>query len=526
MEGEKRMSVELVKDLFKFEQVVGENISQTIVEGDILVPDIKPDITRVLSATTKVAINKQYIEDNKIFTEGTVYFKILYVSEKGDQPLYSVDSSTEFKQDIEIEGINSKMKGEVAVEVEHTDFTINNERKIGVKAVVNLVGKAIEEKSVEITKDATGLEDIQVLKESFKYTDIVGVNESETLIKDNFELNEDDFEIREILKWDATILERDTKITDGKVIVGGMVNIDLLYVDEEYDNQLKMIRREIPFTHFVEIADAFSDMEYKLKLSVDQFYYDVKEDLRGEKKVVELEGIVKIAAKVMDTQSREILVDTYSPGKEFNITKEQIEINENVGINKANVLIRETLDIPHGHPPIAEVFSINVQPILTDYLVDVDKVIIEGILESTLMYKAMEGLQPLYSFTQEVPFRHYVELEGLSEDTKADVDLFIEEADYSIINGEQVEVKVNVGASCEAFCSKAINIISSIEEIEEADLKVRPSLTIYYMQPNDTLWKVAKAYNTTVDQIVNTNQIEDPAFIKAGDYIIIEKVHF
>jgi len=520
------MSVELIRDLFKLDQVVGENIAQTIVEGDILVPDTKPDITRVLSANGKVQLTKKEVMDNKIAVEGITYFKILYVSEKGDQPLYSIDSSTQFKQNIEIEGINSKMKGEVLADVEHIDFTVNNDRKIGVKAVINLSGKGIEEKTVEITKDLAGLEDIQVLKETFQYTDIVGINKSETLVKDNFEMDEDDYEIKEILKWDATVLERETKITDGKVIVGGVVNIELLYVDEDDENPLKMIKREVPFTHFVEIADAFSDMKYKLKLSVDELYYDIKENIRGEKKIVEIEGVIKVEAKVMDTQSREILVDTYSPSKALKITKNQIQLNENIGMNRSNVLLRETLDIPHGHPPISEVFSVNIKPILTDYSISEDKTTVEGILEATVMYKAMEGIQPLYSFIQEVPFRHYVDLEGLQEDMEAEVELFIEEVNYNVVNGEQVELKVNVGAICEAYCSKTIDVIANIEELEEeVNLTSRPSLTIYYMQPEDTLWNVAKKYYTTVQKIMETNQIEDPVAVKSGDHIIIEKVH-
>ncbi|HZX20850.1 MAG TPA: SPOCS domain-containing protein [Clostridia bacterium] len=520
------MSVELIKDSFEFEQVVGESIAQTIVEGDILVPDTKPDITRVLSVDARVELNKQKVEDGKIAVEGITYFRILYVSENEEQPLYSIDSSAGFKHDIEIDGIGAEMKGEVTADVEHIDFTINNERKIGVKAIINLIGKGIEQRTVEITKDLAGLEDIQVLKETFQYTDIVGVDRSEALVKDGFELGEEEHEIGEILKWDATVSERETRITDGKIIVGGIVNLELLYVDEGYDDRLKVIKREIPFTHFVDIANISEDMQYRVRLSMDELYHDVKENIRGEKKIVEIEGVVKVETKVMDTQSREILVDAYSLSKELEILEGQIELRENVGMNRVNVLVRETLDIPPGSSSIAEVFSINVKPILMDYNATMDKVAIEGILEVTIIYKAMEELRPLYSFAREVPFRHYIELEGASEGMEAVVDLFIDEVDYSIVNGEQVEIKVNTGAICEVFYTKSINVISGIEETEEkVDLKNRPSLTVYYMQPEDTLWKIAKTYHTTVPKIIETNQIEDPVELKVGDHIIIEKVH-
>lgn len=66
-------------------------------------------------------------------------------------------------------------------------------------------------------------------------------------------------------------------------------------------------------------------------------------------------------------------------------------------------------------------------------------------MEVTVIYRAMEELRPLYSFAREVPFRHYIEVEGASEGMEAGVDLFIDGVDHSIVNGEQVEIKVNTG---------------------------------------------------------------------------------
>ena len=304
----------------------------------------------------------------------------------------------------------------------------------------------------------------------------------------------------------------------------GIVNLELLYIDEEYDNQLKIIK-EIPFTHFVDISGDLIICSIN-KTSIDELYHDVKENIRGEKKIVETEGIVKVEAKVMETQSREILVDTYSLSKVLEITKEQIELKENIGINKANVLVKEALDIPSDHFPVTEVFSIDVKPVLTDYNVAVDKVVVEGILEIAIMYSVTEELQTIYSLTQEVPFRHYVDFEDTCEGMDAEIELLTEEIDHGIVNGEQVEVKINIGATCEVFCTKTVDIISEIEESEEEiDLKSRPSLTIYYMQPGDTLWEVAKTYYTTVEKILETNQIEEPTDIEVGDHIIIEKTH-
>ncbi|MCC5912036.1 MAG: DUF3794 domain-containing protein [Clostridiaceae bacterium] len=520
------MTVELMKDILKVDQVIGKNTVQAIIEGDILAPDAKPDITRVVGVDGNVQVTKRETQDNKIVVEGTVQFKVLYASDKGEEPLYSIDSATEFKQDIEIEGITAQMKNEVNVEVEHIDFNLNNDRKISVKAVINLEGTGIEETQVEITKDLEGLEDIEVLKETLQYTDIIGTNTSDTLVKDAFELEEDLPEVKEVLSWHAIPVEKETKITDGKVIVGGALILEVLYSGDDEEKPLNVIKKEMPFTHFVEIPEAYSDMEYKLKMKMEDLYTDIKENADGLHKVLEVEGIVKIEAVVMETQRREVVVDAYSPTRPLEVKRSSLELKENLGIHRSQVLLRETLELPNSLPPMAQIFSVNAKPIVTDYSLMENKVVLEGVLETHVIYTAEEGLQPIYSYMQEIPFRHSVDIDGVKGNMEADIELLVQELDYSRINEEQLEVKINVGTTCQAYCKKTIEVVSEVEELAEAvDITKRPSLTIYFFQEDDSLWKVAKKYNTTLESIMTANEIEHPEDVKAGDQIIIEKVH-
>ncbi|SDK86030.1 DUF3794 and LysM peptidoglycan-binding domain-containing protein [Natronincola ferrireducens] len=520
------MAVELMKDLLKVDQVIGENTVQAIIEGDILAPDTKPDITRVVAVDGNIQLAKQETQDNKIVVEGSLQFKVLYASEKGEEPLYSIDSSTDFNQAIEIKNLAPHMKNQVTAEIEHIDFSLNNERKIGVKAVINLEGKGIQESQIEITKDLEGLEDMEVLKETLQYTDIIGSNASDTLVKDAFELEKDLPEIKEVLKWYAIPVEKETKITDGKVIVGGNVILEVLYIGEDLDAPLNAIKKEMAFTHFIEIPEAYSDMEYKLNLKVEDVYTDIKENAEGEKKILEVEGILRVEAVVMETQKREVVVDAYSPTKKLEIEKTKLEVKENLGIHRSQVLVRETLDLPTNNPPMAEVFSVHAKPILTDYNLLEDKVMLEGVLETTVIYTTEEELQPIYSYMQEVPFRHYMEIEGLKDGMDAEVNLVVQDLDYSRINEEQVEIRMNIGTGCEAYCTKSIDVVSHVEELEEViDITKQPSLTIYFFQEGDSLWKIAKKYHTTVQHIMETNEIESIQDVKSGDQIIIEKVY-
>ena len=63
--------------------------------------------------------------------------------------------------------------------------------------------------------------------------------------------------------------------------------------------------------------------------------------------------------------------------------------------------------------------------------------------------------------------------------------------------------------------------ISDVLEREGEKKGNNASATIYVVSKGETLWKLAKKFNTTIDELVRINSIEDPDVIKPGDKLII-----
>ncbi|WZL73546.1 DUF3794 domain-containing protein [Clostridiaceae bacterium 35-E11] len=518
------MAVELIRDLLKIDQTVGEGYAQALVEGDILVPDVKPDISRILSVDGNINITGKEAVQDKIIVDGMVNFKILYASEVGEYPINSITASAGFSHNIDIPETSPMMDIDVLTEIEHIDFSIVNERKVSVKTVVNLTGKSFTTSKMEILREVQGLGDIQILRNKVYYNDIVGTNHSETIARENFEIDENLPEIAEILKSDALAIQKEKQVTDGKVIVEGVVKVNTLYIGDDDRNSLFLLKHEIPFTHFVEVTGAMKDMESKVALRVDDVYTDIKENIEGDRKVLEVEAIVKVDATVHELEEKEVLVDAYSPSKGLRVEKQPVTLQQTVGQNNANMVVKEMLDIPSDHPEIFKVFNVHTKPVMTDVSLVEEKCIMEGIIEADVLYLSQDKEQSAHSFRQEIPFRHFVEVAGAKEDMNADTSLYINDVDYSLINPEQIELKVHLGASCMVSKKTAMDILVDLEELEETpDMSKRPSITIYYVQPGDSLWRIAKRYNTTVKNLVETNDIQDPDLIMPGDQIIIQK---
>jgi len=75
-----------------------------------------------------------------------------------------------------------------------------------------------------------------------------------------------------------------------------------------------------------------------------------------------------------------------------------------------------------------------------------------------------------------------------------------------------------------AFGQNEVALVDNVVEnpVDESVLANQPSIVIYFAQPEDTLWNIAKKYYTTVDAIKAMNNM-DSDHVAPGQQIFIPK---
>lgn len=515
------MAVELIKDLLKIDQVIGKDEIQALVEGEITVPETKPKIKKILKIDGDVEVTGTKTAKGKIIVNGIVNFNVLYSTDDELQSVHNIDARTDFKEEIEIEGVNEGTVTDIKANVEHIDYNQAGDTSISVKTVISIAGKATLDNTIDIIRDIKGSDGIQVLKENIRYNDVLGTNTSSTLVKEAFELEEKMPDIIDILRVDTKVHEKETKVVDDKVIVAGVVACSIMYFGDDEENKVNYINHEIPFTHFVELPGAEKDMDCGLKLNSYDVNYEVKEDINGALRIIDIESTININAKVYRKVEKEVAVDTYSTNKIFDIKKQEIVVSENIGQSASKEIIRGALD--RGKEVIKSIYNVNGRSLITDYKIMEGKVIIEGLLEVDMLYQA-EDNNEIKDMRHEIPFKTYVDIEQVDDDLDLEVNNILEDISYRKINSHEVEIEASVNNYVSVNRIKKIDIITeAVETGESINRLSRPSITIYIVQRDDTLWDIAKRYNTTVEEIIKTNDIVSPENIMPGEKIIIEK---
>ncbi|MEY8303458.1 DUF3794 and LysM peptidoglycan-binding domain-containing protein [Anaerosalibacter bizertensis] len=509
------MAVELIKDSLNIDEIKGKEEVQTLAEAEIYLEQTKPDIDKILWAQGKPEIISTKIVKDKLLISGVVNFKVVYKSTEESSSIQQVETTSDFREEIDIEGINKEMVGKGKVNIEHIEHEKEDERKISLRALVNIEGKVESSSSIEIVKDIKGGEGLETLKEKVRYNHLLGEGYTHTLIHEAFEVDDGMPDIDEVLKFDLMAYENESKVVDDKIIVSGTLECSLVYYGGKKINSIK---KEISFNHFVDIEGAIKDSESQVKMDIEFANYEIKENLEGNLRILDLEIKVKIDGKVYEQREKEIILDAYSTKKEIDLERKNIEVVENVkGLQN-----KEIIEGNIAHSYFKEVYSIEGSSTILDSRIIEDKLILEGLIILNIIYLDSDS-EEINTLREEIPFKSYVESEGIDETMAPEVESMVEDIDYKI-NDNKLILKVHLNNLIELNRRKNINIILNLEEKEEyIDKSRRPSITIYIVQSGDSLWNIAKRYNTTVDDIISSNDISSPDTLMPGEKIIIEK---
>ena len=157
------MPLELAKETMVWREEAGRQASQILLEGDVIVPDSKPDLQELLRCEGSVKIRDKRVSDDRIGFSGELELLVLYAGKNGEQPLYTMKSSLPMEDFIHMDGLEPDMEITLDANLEHLDCEIINDRKLSVKAVVGVEAAAERRRSAEILCDAEG-EGVECLK--------------------------------------------------------------------------------------------------------------------------------------------------------------------------------------------------------------------------------------------------------------------------------------------------------------------------------------------------------------------------
>ena len=512
-------NIDIIRENVQFEQLLRESNSNTVLKEEYLIPDTHPDVEEILTVEARpIIINKELIGD-KIVLEGKVEYTVIYLAREDGLVVNSVNYNQNFTNNIDLNQGEYKVICEAQCNVEHIEANIMNERKISIQGIITIDWELYKSNEFEFVKDIEGSDEVEVLKKTETINKISANEDVELMGKCMIRVGMDKPQINKILKCSLRLHKKEVKIADDKIYFGCYCKLNILY---KGDNSKDIIALEddIYLSKEEEVKGVTSDMIPTVCYEISNNDLMLEEDDLGEIRIINDEFIVKANVKVFSKENIDAIKDAYSNKCLIGLRKDEHEVGILHGANSAESIVKYNIQLKEKDLKPEHIISANATIILTDKQVMKDRVVIEGIVKADVLYETTNDEKYLANVKAEIPFSAMIDMFGVNEGMKSIVKGTLENIDASI-EGNSIAIKATIILSGKVLYEMNKEFISDIVE-EEGDMpEKKASITIYVVGEGDTFWDLAKKYNTTVDDIIKINKIEDSEHIEEGQKLII-----
>ncbi|MEC9488378.1 MAG: SPOCS domain-containing protein [Halanaerobium sp.] len=520
------MAVNFNQELIRVEYVIGEDLVRETLTEEVTIPDAKPDILRILDVRAVVQTVDTTIEEDGAEITGTLGIEILYVADVAEgepqQPVHFAEATIDFTNFVEVPGAEPGMNVYADVTVLRTSYNEVEARTLEVTVIISKFAKVTEYRQIEIITDVTGIPEENLVTDLLRIEQVLGENTLRTVVEGELTLPDVKPDIGRILRVSGDIVNFNAEATDEGVIVDGTIEAGITYVAALEDQPVHFFAGQFNFSEVVEIPGIDPDLTAYANVTIQRISYELIDPV-----TVRVEVLLEIFAKVTEPRQVVVVIDIISDQVE--VERELLKIEDVIGEDTMRETQSAELNLPEGKPDIERILEANARIISATSEVIEGGVNIDGQIEGTILYVAVapegEPQQPVHFSEWVFPFANFLEIEGADEGMTAYTNVEVMRSSAERVDEDTVEITAIIEKFAKVVEFKQLEIVTNIVSVSPVtEEPCPPSYVVYVVQPGDTLFNIARRYQTTVEAILEANpEITNPDRLEVGQKLCIPR---
>ena len=482
---------------------------QSVCQADVIVPDIMPDVLKVLQVEGKSVIENKVISEGKISVRGRVDCTIIYLPENMGR-IKSIEYSVPFSYAEKVQGAEDNMLFMAEAEVVHLEYQLVNSRKIGIKAIVETEAEVIGNSDVEYV--CPGEEtSAQVREKHIETNNIKVCEEKDVVLSETVSLPD---KTENIIKTNVAVIKQEYKVINNKIVVKGEMCVKVLYC--RTDGGFDCLKHDIPFTEIVEFTGINEKHEVLANIKVKEVKWKLQNTAEGKGLLLDITASVSVRAG--EVAEFDITCDIYGIGEKIVPDIRKVPLKKYYETKKVLKELREIVSLEENQPGIEKIFDLSSNINIAECKVKKGETAVNCEIKCSVTYISDKEEEKIQTIKFSVPFEIMTENSGDITETEARVKV----KDYSVTSGERgIEAVITVEAEIRPFYVWDENIVTDIK-VEEKSGEKRPAIVLYYVQNGDTMWEIAKKYQSKISAIEEINKISSDS-LAPGTMILIPK---
>ncbi len=491
--------------------------ASAIVDSDAIVSDSKPDLLKILHIDASVKVSRAEVLSGKMMIGGHVTYKVLYQPENADG-ICCINTGADFSHMEENPDFSEGMYCNVNAEVEHLEPELINSRKLKIKSVVGMEICVESDMPVMLPLEISG-DNLQT-----KHCHFGGYSRQLTMrdiitVSDSLSLPSGTPNIGSLLRSDVSLCNKDVKVIAGKIIIKGDLKVCNMYTPEDSAN-VHCCRHSMPFTEILDAEGISEEHLCHVKTEIEESDFSLATDSDGDVRIINAN--VRIGVKICADMpiSENVITDVYSLTDNLDIKYSTLNMKNPVFTSEFDHTLNCSVR-PDVGMTVQSVYNMTAKPVVTGVTAHAGKSEIDGYLDIICLCIINDKACPIAVHTEEIPFKIEAAAEMCTPDMvpTAELETNLVNFDLGISGG----IDVRIVMSCRLQLSECgkVTMVESIESGGIADSK-SPSIVLYFVQKDDTLWDIAKRYHTKTEYIEELNG-DNCKNLKAGNQLLIPR---
>ena len=496
------MEMNITKQSISSYETIFEQTVEQAVDTDFTMPDYFPSIVRVLNCKILPRIASKSVMNDTLSIDGSVLITVIYTDD--EKKIRSYDQLVDFQKSIPVGELGDNPQIHISIAQDYANCRAITEKKIDVHGVLSIKIKIMSKKDREILTDID-CDGIQIKRGSYPATNPLGFTEKIVIIEEDLELSRNSGPIKTVLRNEAQAKVDQCKLIGNKAVVKGELIINALYCTDE--GKVEKYENRIPFNQIVDINLEGENCECDAEIKIMSSMLKPRTNLSGEAKSFAFES--KLAVLVMTSCENDvsIIYDAFCTKQKIKTEHCRVQFNKLSSKTNERFMCKKTLDFSENtFGTIVDMWCENKvnQIKITD-----GKLYLNGTSVINILVYDKDD-QPQY-FERNVDFEYSNDIADSSISSIVESEITTTSCAFTVIDETKLEVMVELCIATQIYTVQEVDVVTDADICTAKDdsLVKKSPIVMYYANSGESIWDIAKTYNSDCLDIININKIDE-----------------
>lgn len=493
------MDISLKHEEYKFLKTLSDNSVEESVESELTLPEYMPEILRIIKSSAEPKINSCRLVGDRVTVDGVCDLRMIYTAE--DNCIYSFSQSVPFSRHCENAEFDDAVDVGAKVTVSYVNCRATGTKRAEIKSGLVIKICVYREEKEEVTSlgETKGIEQKNTLVKAmslgckktraFSMSDTVTPNSPAAFL----------------ISSGASAVCTETRKINNKIMVKGEALVDVCYVNANDKSCVEHIKHVIPVNQILEFDGMEEHFTGNVLLRVTALDVIPKGESSGMATAFDISLGVDACIDMWEQKEFVVISDAYAVGSALELKKTRQTFYTAVDeLNDTFFFDNNFTVTGEGVGEIADCCG-EVGGVQTKF--DGGELLVKSNLSVSLIVKDSAGSLSGINKIFDCEYKKKIETDEKNIVCSPDLTLVSLECVPRGTNSIDIKAKFCIVGS--VFGEIVTDAVTEITESETPIRRNCNAITVYFPKDvNESLWSIARRYNTTVKAIAEENCLE------------------